>query len=135
MQVIKPSRALELVTMDLTGKLPKTKAGNLYILVICDHFTKWVSLYALATHTADKVAECLLDFFSTFGIAENILTDQGAYFQSQLIAELMDLLDTHRLRTSPYHPQTDGITERLNRTLKTMITHFANEEQSNWDEI
>jgi len=135
LQPLKPTRPLELVTTDLTGPLPKSKRGNKYILVICDHFTKWVQLHALRTHTADKVAKCLLSYCTTFGIPDKLLTDQGTDFESMLIAELMDLFDTKKLRTSPYHPETDGLTERFNQTLKIMLTNFVNDAQNNWDEL
>ena len=135
LQPLKPTRPLELVTTDLTGPLPKSKRGNKYILVICDHFTKWVQLHALKTHTADKVARCLLSYCTTFGIPDKLLTDQGTDFESMLIAELMDLFDTKKLRTSPYHPETDGLTERFNQTLKIMLTNFVNDAQDNWDEL
>ena len=69
----------------------------------------------------------------TFGIADQLLTDQGRDFQAMLIAELADLLDVHRLRTTPYHPQTDGITERFNRTLKVMLTNYLSSKQDDWD--
>jgi hypothetical protein len=47
------------------------------------------------------------------GLPEFILSDQGKNYQSALLAELWELLDVHKLRTSPYHPQCDGITERF----------------------
>ena len=46
----------------------------------------------------------------------------------------MDLFDIHKIRTSPYHPQADGLSERMVQTSKNMITAFINEHQDNWDE-
>ena len=69
-----------------------------------------------------------------FGIPEAVLTDQGSYFTSQVIESLWERLDVHTLRTTAYHPQTDGITERFNRTIITMLTQFVNEQkQDDWD--
>lgn len=68
------------------------------------------------------------------GIPDSILTDQGKNFQSELMTELWELLDTNKLRTSPYHPETDGVTERFNRTLKQMLSCYVNENQDNWDQ-
>ena len=49
------------------------------------------------------------------------------------MSEIYDLLDIHRLRTTSYHPQTDGQSERFMRTIKTMLTAFVNKNRHNWD--
>ena len=58
----------------------------------------------------------------------------GSNFTSQVIENLWERLDVHTLRTTAYHHQTDGITERFNRTIKTMLTQFVNAlKQDDWD--
>jgi len=84
--------------------------------------------------TAETVAKCVIDFICNLGIMQQLLTDQGTNFESELISELMDLLDIHKLRTTPFRPETDGITEKMNRTVKEMLTHYLNENLDNWDE-
>lgn len=66
---------------------------------------------------------------------EEILTDQGSNFTSQLLAELYRLLHVHPIRTSPYHPQTDGLVERFNQTLKSMLRKAASDEGKDWDKL
>lgn len=69
------------------------------------------------------------------GVPDSILSDQGKNFQSNLLNELWELLDVHKLRTTPYHPECDGLSERFNRTLKTMITAFVTDDQQDtWDQ-
>jgi hypothetical protein len=121
--------------MDIAGPLPVTKQRNKYILVICDHFTKWVKYYALKDMTASTVAKYLVDFILNFGIPEQILTDQGTNFMSQLINEIYDVLDIQRTRTTPYHAQCDGLSERTIQTMKEMIRHFIDLDQKNWDTL
>ena len=70
---------------------------------------------------AEAVAEELVKMFTRVGIPREILTDQESDFTSQLLAELYRLLHIHPIRTSPYHPQTDGLVERFNQTLKAML--------------
>ena len=95
---------------------------------MCDHFTKFVQCYAISDQTAKTVASKFIEFFMLFGIPENILTDQGKNFQSDLISNLYELLDIHRLRTTPYYPQCDGITERFNATFKDMLNKQKSED-------
>ena len=103
------------------------------MLVVVDHFTKWVQLFAMETQTAEDVAKRLMLVFYRHGIPETILSDQGTNFQSVLLAELYELLNIHKVRTSPYHPQTDGLTERLNRTLQAMLACYVEKEQKDWE--
>ena len=128
---LRPKRPGELIAFDVAGKLPKTKNGNEYILVVVDHFTKWTRYYAMKTATSKETAKCLVEYMLIHGIPERFLSDQGANYQSFLIEEIHDLLDIHKLRTSPYHPQTDGVSEKSIDTAKVMITQFANENKDN----
>jgi len=95
LQPILTSRPLELVAMDITGPLPKTKSNKDHFTV--DHFTKFVKAYAIEDQTANTVARCVIDFICNLGIMQQLLTDQGTDFESELISELMDLLDIHNL--------------------------------------
>ena len=131
---IRPTRPMEIITADLAGPLPMTARGNRYILVVCDHFSKFTQCYALKNQTAEDVARVLVNFMLLFGFADSILTDQGTNFQSQLLLDVYDVLDINRLRTSPYRPQTDGITERFNNTVKTMLAAYLEVNQNKWDE-
>ena len=79
------------------------------------------SCYAIMEQSTKE----LMVIFSRVGIPREILTDQGSNFQSQLLRELYRLLHVDTLRTSPYHPQTDGLAERFNQTLKSMLCKAA----------
>lgn len=70
--------------------------------------------------TAKNIAKELFLLFTKVGIPEEILTDQGTPFLSQLMADLCHSLRIKQLRTSIYHPQTDGIVKSFNQTLKRM---------------
>ena len=63
-----------------------------------------------------------------------MLSVEGSNFTSHVIESLWERLDVHTIRTTAYYPQTDGITERINRTVKTMLTQFVHDQkQNNWD--
>ena len=69
------------------------------------------------------------------GIPSEILTDQGSNFKSQLLTELYRMLHIHPIKTTPNHPQTDGLVERLNQTLKSMLRKAAIQEGHNWNKM
>ena len=83
---------------------------------------------------APHVAERLWELFSRTGVPAEILTDQGTNFMSRLLQELYRMLGVKSIRTSSHHPQTDGLVERFNGTLKTMLRKFTAEE-NNWDQL
>jgi hypothetical protein len=131
---IKSNYPFEIITSDIVGPFNVTSNGNKYILVICDHFSKWVQAYAISNMEAVTVAKCFYNYFMTFGLPSNFLTDQGTNYMSALIREQLALLDIKQLRTTPYHPQCDGLSERFNRTLLSMLRCYS-EQNDNWDEL
>ena len=60
-------------------------------------------------------------------------TDQGKSFENEVLKELTDILRIKKTRTTPYHPQSDGMVERLNRTLKDMLAKTVNDQHNDWD--
>ena len=123
------------IAMDIVGPLPRSRGGNRYVLVVCDYGTKYPEAVPLRSIDAETVAEELMVIFSRVGIPREILTDQGSNFQSQLLRELYRLLHIDALRTSPYHPQMDGLVERFNQTLKGMLRKTAAQEGKDWDRL
>ena len=104
--------------MELVGPLPETARGNKWILALSDHFTRWQNALALPDATAPTVATGLKEHaFCYFGLPEQIHSDQGAQFEGELMVELCDIWGIKKTRTSPYHPQGNGVVERGNRTL------------------
>ena len=128
------SQPFQRIAMDLVGPLPRTQRGNRFILTICDYATRYPEAIALPTTEAPRIAKELVAVFARVGIPEEILTDQGTNFMSNLLEEVYRLLQIKRIRTSPYHPQTDGLVERFNGTLKAMLRKFVSKSQKDWDE-
>ena len=121
--------------MDIVGPLPRSRTGNRYILVLCDYATRYPEAIPLRTIDAEHIAEQLIGVFARVGVPQEILTDQGSNFTSQLLAELYRLLHVQSIRTSPYHPQTDGLVERFNQTLKSMLRKSVDKEGKNWNKM
>ena len=123
------------IAMDIVGPLPRSRSGKKYILVICDYATRYPEAIALRSIDAECIAEELMHFFARVGLPREILTDQGSNFTSHLLTELYRLLHVKPIKTTPYHPQTDGLVERLNQTLKAMLRRVATEEGKDWDKL
>ena len=123
------------MAMDIVGPLPRSRSGNRYVLVMCDYATRYPEAVPLRCIDAEHVAEELVKVFARVGVPQEILTDQGSNFTSQLLREVYNLLKVQAIRTSPYHPQTDGLVERFNQTLKQMLRKAATEEGKDWDKL
>ena len=75
--------------------------------------------FPMKTTMSKEVAEALVELFSRVGLPEEILSDRGTNFTSSLMQEFYNIFGIHAIKTSAYHPQTDGLVERFNSTLKT----------------
>lgn len=124
----------ERIGMDIVGPLERSSSGNRYILVICDYATRYPEAFPLRSIKARHVANCLLQLFSRVGIAKEVLTDCGTNFLSKLLREVYQLLGIKGIKTTPYHPQSDGLVERFNQTLKNMLRKFISETGADWDQ-
>lgn len=122
---------MERVAIDVLGPLPKTKSGNEYILIAQDYFTKWVEAFPLPNQQATTVGEVLVNqFFCRFGVPMELHSDLGKNFESVVFQEICKLIQITKTRTTPYHPESDGMVERFNRTLENGLTMFVNENQT-----
>ena len=128
------SRPMELVCMDFVG-LESSKGGYQNILVLTDHFTRYACAIPTRNQEAKTVAKVLMDeFFVHYGIPERLHSDQGANFQGRVITHLCQMLGIKKSRTTIYHPQGDGMTERFNRTLISMLKTLDPSLKPNWKE-
>ena len=123
------------IAMDIIGPLDRSKNGNKYVLVLCDYATRYPEAVPLKNVDAEATSEAITEVFTRFGIPREVLTDQGSNFMSELLGEVFSLLDISHIKTSRYHPQTDGLVERFNGTLKTMLRKFVQEHPNEWDKL
>ena len=125
-----PSQRFETVHIDIVGPLPVAKnptdsfiSPYRYLLTCVDRATRWLEAAPLEDITAASVAVAFVNtWVSRFGVPLYVITDRGMQFESELFKELSALVGFHRLRTTPYHAQCNGMIERQHRTLKTAIT-------------
>ncbi|GFX44640.1 transposon Tf2-6 polyprotein [Trichonephila clavipes] len=124
------------IGIDLLGIFPKSAHGNKWIIVYTDYSTRYAITKALPTAEVDEIAKFLLEeIVLRHGAPRVIITDRGAVFRSRLVSSLVDLCNIDHRFTTAYHPQTNGLTERFNKTLADMLSMYVDVEQKNWDEI
>ena len=121
------------VAIDLVGPLPMSGRKHRWILTLVDCATRYPEAIPMKGIDTIECAEELVNIFSRIGIPQEILSDRGSQFVSDLMREISRLLSVRQLQTTPYHAQCNGLVERWNGTLRRMIQKMAAEKPSDWD--
>lgn len=122
--------------MDILAGLPKTKEGYQYILLMIDSFSHWCECVPLQPQDAAHVAKVFYnEIFTRYGLPSSVLSDQGQNVMSKLVSSLCVLFEVTRLRTSSFHPKTNGICEQQNSTLAQCLRAYCHENQDQWSEL
>ena len=96
----------QVVAVGIVGAFSTTPAGNKYILVAMDYFTRWAEVYVIPSQEAITVANKLVDeMFLRFSPPDQLHSDQGHQFESKIIVETCKILGVKKIRTTVYHPQ------------------------------
>ncbi|OON15439.1 hypothetical protein X801_08758, partial [Opisthorchis viverrini] len=110
LQTIKAGFPYELVGVDIIGLLPRLDRGNMHILAMVDHFTKWCEAIPIPKLDAWTVAKTLFpEWIARWGVPYRIHTDQGSNFESLLFKELCHILNIKKTRTTVYHLEGNGM--------------------------
>jgi hypothetical protein len=122
------------IAIDLVGPfVPASTSGNRYVLTIVDVATRYPEAIPLKRIDTVTVAEALFAVFCRMGCPNEVLSDCGTQFVSDLMSEIYRLLSVKPVTTTPYHPQSNGMVERFNGTLKSMLKKVAQEQPKDWD--
>ena len=128
-------KPMELVAMDFL-KLDKGKGVIEDVLTITDAFSKWSVAIPCKDQTAKIAAKVLMqNWFSIYGVPLRLHSDQGRNFEGDLIRELCALYGITKTRTTAWHPQGNGQTERFNKTLCGLIKSVENCHQREWPDL
>ena len=123
------------IGIDIVGPLPKTFQSNKYIVVAIDYFTKWPEAKALKEANAKEVSNFIYeDIICRHGCPQRILSDRGSHFNNQLVKELVDKFQIKHGFSTPYHPKTNGLVERFNKTLCEAMAKLTI-HGNNWDKF
>ena len=112
-------------SLDFAGPLVVTPRGAKYVLVMVEHFSKWIELVALPQNSSELAAMAFLDrVLARFGAPAEVLTDQGREFLGAFEALCTKALIDHRT-TSRDHPEADGLAERVIQTVKRGLRKYG----------
>ena len=127
LNVIKVKEPFYQIGIDVVGPLPITERNNRYIVTAMDYFTKWPEARALETADAKEIARFIYeDIICRHGCPKKILSDRGSHFNNKLVELLMEEFQIKHNFSTPYHPKTNGLIERFNKTLCESLAKLNN---------
>lgn len=131
-----PQRPFQRIGIDFLGPFPLSTSNNRWIIVVIDHLTRYAETKCVPSATGEEVAVFFLQtILLRHGAPQYIISDRGTPFVSKLLQEVLRLASTIHTVTTAYHPQTNGLTERLNHTLSDMISMYVTDNQTTWDAV
>ena len=136
LQNINSSNFNDLVQFDHL-KLCKTESGNTGLLVIIDHFTKFAEAIPCAhdEYDAQTTAKIILNkWFARHGTPARMQLDNATNFTAEIAQELMNASQVTKVTSTPAHPRGNGLVERQNRTLLTLLRVYTSRRMQDWDE-
>ena len=123
------------VHIDHVGPFPTTNNGKKYILVIIDRFTRYAEAIAVDDINAIETAKIIIDYIiCRHGVMIILTSDRGSAFTAHIAGEIFKILGIQKIKTTAHHPQSNGVVEIFNKTLKTTLKIWTNENQNDWDE-
>ena len=131
-----PDRPWEQFSLDLITHLPKTRSGHDAIIVFVDKLGKQIHAAAASTDVSASgiAAICLREVIRHHGLPSSIISDRDPRFIAHLWRALWEMFETKLHMSSSYHPETDGQTERANRTIEDILRAYTSARQNDWDE-
>ena len=124
-------RPWQMVAVDVL-EVPLSYHHNRYLLVVQDYFTKWPEAIPLPDQKASRITNELVKLFSRLGPPDILHSDQGRNFESAILQQTLQAFGLNKSRTTAYHPQCDGMVERLNRSLLQLLRSYVTKEED-WE--
>ena len=123
------------LSLDFVGPLPKSSKGNVYLLTVCDTFTRWLEAFPCKRATAQVVVDKLTqEIFPRYGVCDQIHSDRGSQFLSNLVKEVTDEMGIKQTTTPAYNPKSNPV-ERQHRSLGSAIISLSKQKQNAWEDV
>jgi transposase InsO family protein len=131
-----PTRPWSHVHFDHIGPLPTSDNGHVYILTVVDRFTRYAEAFATVDITTEETAKILVQhIICRYGIPDVVGSDRGPVVVGLVLNQVFKMLGVKRVKTAAHHPQSNGVVEIFNKTLKTSLRVWSKENQRDWDEL
>ena len=128
-----PNHPMEELSLDIMGPYVASSRGHQYVFVLIDNFSKYVWTTTAAQQTSRRIIGFLEEVWATVGVPNVLRTDNGRSLISGAFESYLENKGIKHLLTTPYHPESNGMVERANRTLGTIIRKLVDEEKEQWD--
>jgi hypothetical protein len=129
---------MQRISLDTMGPIKASISGMKFILVVIDHFTKYVWVFALPDVTANTIARVLWNnIFAVFGTPEEVLTDGASSLLAKEMKELYALFQVEQLQSTAYYPKGNSVVERSNQTINKILSKAVHDLnwKVDWDEV
>jgi transposase InsO family protein len=122
------------IAIDHIGPFPMTNGGHKYILIVVDRFTRYAEGFACTDESAYTTATLIIDkIICRYGFPQVLLSDRGSGFSSTLMQQILKVLRIKKIKTTAYHPKSNGGVEIINKTIKKTLKLWVNEHHNDWD--
>ena len=129
-----PKYPFEMIAIDTCGPFPQSYSGNRFIINIVDLFSGWPESFATDSKSAETVAQILIEhIIPRHACPRLILSDNGTEFCNAVIDQISAFFNIKHIRTSVYHPQSNGRCEKYHRVQNDMLAKLVSRNQRNWD--
>jgi len=129
-----PDRPFQRVSVDILSGFSTSTSGCKYLLVFIDAFSRFCELAPIPDKSAPTVARAFLErVICRHNTPEEFVSDNGTEFNNSVLKSLCDILNIKKVNVLPYRPQANGLTERLNRTILSMLRTSLASSGSEWD--
>ena len=134
---ITPSFPMEVVGIDTVGPFVTSLNDNNYIVTVVDWYTSWVEAYPVPNKEAETIAKTLLSkFIPRHGCPRILISDRGMEYTAAIIDELSTIMKIKRNITAPYHPASNGKTERCHRFLNDILAKgLQGKSHDEWEDV
>ena len=129
-----PNYPFEIIGIDTCGPFTETENGNVYVLTVIDHFSGWPEAFPMKDKSTLSVARLLLnEIIPRHGCPRVMISDRGTEFVSAVVSLLNEKMRISHVKTSPYHPQSNGKTERFHRYMNDALAKYSRNSPFEWD--